>query len=170
MVDASQLTRSMYMLADYAGGRVPCVLVLNMMDVAEGQGKRIDAVLLERRLGIPVVPFVANDASRYGELLAAVRRAANEGLVVSSEELASLYAQQSMQWRAAYERIEPSVDPDARFDAVWQAAHEVSADHDGAVSCGSARLLWVDQVLAGVQSEVGDKAPAFLVRLDNWKS
>lgn len=166
MVDASQLTRSMYMLADYAGGRVPCVLALNMMDVAEGQGKRVDAGLLEQRLGIPVVPFVANDASRYGELLSAVRRAADEGLVISSDELASLYARQSPQWVEAYERVAPTASADARFDAVWQAAHEASADHDGAVTCGSARLLWVDQLLSGVQSEVGDKAPAFLVRLD----
>ena len=166
MVDASQLTRSMYMLADYAGGRVPCVLALNMMDVAEGQGKRIDAQLLEQRLGIPVVPFVANDASRYDGLLAAVRRAADESLVVSSDDLAALYAQYSPEWQQAYDRLASSVAPDARFDAVWQAAHEVSAEHDGAVHCGSARLVWVDRVLAGVQTEVADKAPAFLTRLD----
>lgn len=167
MVDASQLTRSMYMLADYAGGRVPCVLALNMMDVAADQGKRIDAELLESRLGIPVVPFVANDATRYDTLLAAVRKAAKERTVLSSDELATLYAQQSPQWQKAYDRLASSVDEGARFDAVWQAAHEAASDHDGAVTCGSARLIWVDQLLVGVQSELADKAPAFLTRLDN---
>lgn len=166
MVDASQLTRSMYMLADYVGGRVPCVLALNMMDVAEGQGKRIDAGLVEQRLGIPVVPFVANDASRYDALLAAVRRAVDEQAVVSSEGMAKLYAQYSPEWQRAYDRLAPTVGDDARFDAVWQAAHEASAEHDGAVSCGTARLVWVDQLLEGVQTEVADKAPAFLTRLD----
>ncbi|MBP3892540.1 MAG: ferrous iron transport protein B [Atopobiaceae bacterium] len=166
MVDASQLTRSMYMLADYAGARVPCVLVLNMMDVAEDQGKRIDANLLEQRLGIPVVPFVANDPSRYGELLSVVRRAADEGTTLSSEAIAGIYAQQSPEWREAYDRLAQTVGPDERFDAVWQAAHEASATHDGAVTCGSARLIWVDQMVAGIQSEVADKAPAFLTRLD----
>ena len=39
-------------------------------------------------------------------------------------------------------------------------------DHDGAVSCGAARLVWVDQLLVGVQGEVAEKAPAFLTRLD----
>ena len=166
MVDASQLTRSMYMLADYVGGRVPCVLALNMMDVAEGQGKRIDSQLVEQRLGIPVVPFVANDPSRFDGLLAAVRRAADEKLVLSSDDLAKLYEQHSPEWKQAYDRLALTVADDARFDAVWQSAHEASADHDGAVSCGTARLLWVDQLLEGVQSEAGDKAPAFLTRLD----
>lgn len=30
------------MLADFAGTKVPAILVLNMMDVVEGQGIRID--------------------------------------------------------------------------------------------------------------------------------
>lgn len=55
LADASQLERSLYMLADFAGVDCACMLVLNLMDVAEAQGKRIDAKVLERRLGIPVV-------------------------------------------------------------------------------------------------------------------
>lgn len=47
LADASQLERSLYMLADFAGIRVPAILLLNMMDVAEGQGKAIDAGKLE---------------------------------------------------------------------------------------------------------------------------
>ena len=166
MVDASQLTRSLYMVADYAGGQVPCVVALNMMDVAEAQGKRIDTSLLAQRLGVPVVPFVANDASRYDELLAAVGHAVGARTVLPSDRLAELYAQYAPQWRPAYDRLASAIAPDARFNAVWQAAHEVSGDHDGAINCGSARLVWVDELLVGVQSEVADKAPAFLERLD----
>ena len=57
------------MLADFAGISCPAVLVLNLMDVAEGQGKRIDAAAIERRLGVPVVPLVAADRTRYDALL-----------------------------------------------------------------------------------------------------
>ena len=80
MADASQLERSLYMLAELAAAHPeqPCVLALNLMDVAEGQGKRIDASLLERRLGIPVVPLVASRPEGYGGLLRAVERAARE--------------------------------------------------------------------------------------------
>lgn len=75
LVDASQLERSLYMLADFAGVDCACMLVLNLMDIAEAQGKRIDAKLLERRLGVPVVPFVAADRARYDLFYQALDRA-----------------------------------------------------------------------------------------------
>ena len=68
LVDASQLERSMYMLADFASMDVPAVLILNMMDVAKGQGKEIDDKLLSGRLGIPVLPFTAAEGKGYGKL------------------------------------------------------------------------------------------------------
>jgi ferrous iron transport protein B len=59
LIDASQLERSMYLLADFAGIDVPIVVVLTMIDVAERNGKRIDYKKLEQRLGVPVIPIVA---------------------------------------------------------------------------------------------------------------
>lgn len=70
--DASQLERSLYMLASYAGNTAPAMLVLNMMDVARHQGKDVDVALLEQRLGIPVVPLVASDRKQYDEFYAAL--------------------------------------------------------------------------------------------------
>ena len=65
MADASQLKRSLYMLADFVGMRVPAVLVLNMMDVAKGQGISIDTKKLSEKLGIPVVPMSAIKKNDY---------------------------------------------------------------------------------------------------------
>lgn len=47
LADSSQLERSLFMLADYAGISVPCFLILNMADVAKDQGKKIDAPAIE---------------------------------------------------------------------------------------------------------------------------
>ncbi len=68
LVDASQLERSMYMLADFASMDVPSILILNMMDVAASQGKKIDDKLISKRLGIPVLPFTAADGKGFDEL------------------------------------------------------------------------------------------------------
>lgn len=68
LVDASQLERSMYMVAEFASMDKPAILVLNMMDVAQKQNKEIDAELLSSRLGIPVLPFTAADGKEYGKL------------------------------------------------------------------------------------------------------
>ena len=68
LVDASQLERSMFMLAEFASLDKPALLVLNMMDVAKDMGKDIDAKALERKLGIPVLPFNATDTKDYDKL------------------------------------------------------------------------------------------------------
>ena len=70
LVDASQLERSMYMVAEFASLDKPAVLLLNMMDVAKAQKKEIDHKLLGQRLGIPVLPFTAAESKDYDELKA----------------------------------------------------------------------------------------------------
>lgn len=86
MADASQLERSLYMLADFlcTAPNTPAVLVLNLMDVAKEQGKRIDARAIEKRLGVPVVPLVAADAGRYEELFSAIDRVLAEKPLVDT--------------------------------------------------------------------------------------
>ncbi len=70
LVDASQLERSMYMVAEFAQLNKPAVLLLNMMDVAKAQKKEIDHKLLGLHLGIPVLPFIAAESDGYEELKA----------------------------------------------------------------------------------------------------
>ncbi len=60
IADASNLERSLYLLSQVLELELPTVLAVNMLDVAERHGIRIDLEQLERRLGIPVVPIQAN--------------------------------------------------------------------------------------------------------------
>ena len=69
LVDASQLERSLYLLADYAGIGLPLVVALNMTDVARAKGIRVDAAELSRRLGVPVFSTVATKKEGLSELL-----------------------------------------------------------------------------------------------------
>ena len=72
MADASQLKRSLYMLADFAGQEIPSILVLNMMDVAKGQGIEINVEKLSEKLGIPVVAMSAIQKRDYQNLYQAI--------------------------------------------------------------------------------------------------
>lgn len=72
LADASQLERSLYMLADYAGINTPAMLVLTMTDVAAEQGKTADVKKLSEKLGISVVSLVAPDKKNYGDFYKAV--------------------------------------------------------------------------------------------------
>lgn len=91
MVDAAQLQRSLYMLADFAGINTPAVLILNMMDVAEKLGKKIDAAQMERKLGIPVLPFVAAEKKQYEKLYACMDKALKQPGFLDTRELEKEY-------------------------------------------------------------------------------
>lgn len=89
MADASQLKRSLYMLADFVGTQVPAVLVLNMMDVAHGQGIQIDTQKLSRKLGIPVVPMSAIKKGDYGHLYETIQNSLQTRPIVKGTTLLS---------------------------------------------------------------------------------
>lgn len=90
MADASQLKRSLYMLADFVGTKVPAVLVLNMMDVAQGQGITINVNKLSEKLGIPVVPMSAIRKKDYQTLYSVIERSLNQKPVIQSGVLSSV--------------------------------------------------------------------------------
>ena len=60
IVDASNLERNLYLTTQILEMGVPLVVALNMTDVAEDQGIRVNPQLLAERLGCPVVAMVAS--------------------------------------------------------------------------------------------------------------
>ena len=95
LADASQLERSLFMLADFIGLNVPAVLILNLMDVAETTGKKIDAKAIETKLGIPVIPFVAAEKTGYSLLLETLKKAISEKKVINADVFESYYANET---------------------------------------------------------------------------
>ncbi|WP_433352655.1 ferrous iron transport protein B [Microtetraspora malaysiensis] len=82
-VDAANLARNLYLLAQVMETGVPLVVALTMVDIAKSRGIRIDAERLAGLVGAPVVPVVprrgegVDELGRViGEALAAPRRPA----------------------------------------------------------------------------------------------
>jgi len=69
IVNAAALERSLYVLSELLLLDPPVILAVNMMDVAEDQGVRIDVDALQRALGIPVVSLVATKNKGIRELI-----------------------------------------------------------------------------------------------------
>ena len=59
VVDASNLERNLYLTLQLLELGIPCVVALNMLDIAEKQQVRIDIDALAARLGCPVIPLVS---------------------------------------------------------------------------------------------------------------
>lgn len=89
MADASQLKRSLYMLADFVGTPVPAILILNMMDVAKDQGISINTKLLSEKLGIPVVPMSAIQKKDYSLLYETIERSLVSQNIIKENALTS---------------------------------------------------------------------------------
>lgn len=68
VVDAFNLQRNLYYATQVIELGHPTIIALNMVDVAEQNGHRIDAARLAQRLGVPVVPVVASSGQGVAEL------------------------------------------------------------------------------------------------------
>lgn len=75
------------MLADFVGTNVPSVLILNMMDVAKGQGISINTEKLSSKLGIPVVPMSAIHKKDYSILYDVIEKSLMKKPVIKNNEL-----------------------------------------------------------------------------------
>ena len=128
IIDASQLERSLYMMADYAGIKVPAVLVLNLMDVAKQKGMTIDTDALSKKLGIPVIPFVAADKKGYYSLKKDLSKALAEKKSMSTEAFEERFIGKNF----GYEDVN-SIVSSAENDQVssfWYAAKAMEEDEN----------------------------------------
>ena len=69
IVDASNLERNLYLTTQLAELGVPMAIALNMMDVVEKRGDRIDTERLEERFGCPVLAISAVREKGLAELV-----------------------------------------------------------------------------------------------------
>jgi ferrous iron transport protein B len=86
LVDAANLLRNLVLVGELLTFDEPVIVVLNMVDLAERTGQRLDTKALSRRLGVPVLPMVASKGT---------------GLDALRTELQKLGAEQAAQVRPA---------------------------------------------------------------------
>jgi len=63
VVDATNLSRNLYLTMDLKERTNQIIILLNMVDVAESEGIKVDCDCLSKELGLPVIPLVAVDKS-----------------------------------------------------------------------------------------------------------
>lgn len=73
VVDASNLERHLVLALQVIETGLPVVVALNMIDMAEKSGLRLDPQKLSEELGVPVVPMTAHNGKGITELRQAIR-------------------------------------------------------------------------------------------------
>jgi ferrous iron transport protein B len=72
VVDASNLERNLYLVAQIVELDLPIVVALNMIDIAKGRGITINIDKLSALVGAPVVPTVARSGVGIEELISSI--------------------------------------------------------------------------------------------------
>ena len=72
IVDASNIERNLYLTTQLLEMKVPMIVALNMIDVAQQREVKIDIEKLSKRLGCPVVPLIASKRKRLDLVAAAI--------------------------------------------------------------------------------------------------
>lgn len=79
LVDATNLERNLYLTTQIIDLGIPVVVALNMMDLVEKNGDKIDVDALAKRLGCPVVPTSALKGRGMEEVVKAAIEAGKKG-------------------------------------------------------------------------------------------
>ncbi|MBP5603822.1 MAG: ferrous iron transport protein B [Treponema sp.] len=172
LADSSQLERSLYMLADYAGIHVPTFLLLNMSDVALEQGKFINYTAISERLKIPAVLFSAQDRKNYDVFYEALDKTIEKKSVLDTTALEAKY-EQNESYKTIKDLIPENVIPG--YSSTWLAIKSVEGDapviakitealigekrktfidavskiQKGMLFSGETKFAWIDQILKG---------------------
>lgn len=160
VVDATNLERNLYLTTQILECGLPCVVALNMVDLVEKAGDKIDIQELSARLGCPVVPISALRHRNLGELVAAAKHAAAEK---GQSPVADLF---SAPVAGAVQEISQAIAGFVPRESqlAWYAVKAFEGERQALEALGlpEASVAAVDAVRAGVEAQLDDDAESLV--------
>jgi len=191
VINASSMERNLYLVAELLALQTPVIVALNMMDVAEQEGVRIEPEVLEAALGVPVVPMTATRNQGIRELAGAIDeltrdgasyepkrpeiRDDHRGVLEELQDLVAEYVPQPYPFDWVSLKLLEGDDEILRMmqdclpEDVWERVHDILKEHEDAiVAVASGRYDWVGRMTraALVRPRLGQVT--LTERLDRW--
>ncbi|OJW13884.1 ferrous iron transport protein B [Mucilaginibacter sp. 44-25] len=91
IADASNLKRNLLLYTQVADLKIPVIIALNMMDMADRNGIKINVDALAKKLGVRIIPISARKGNGISELKQAIAEANPIPLQADTIDLDSLY-------------------------------------------------------------------------------
>jgi len=191
LVNAASLERSLYLVAELVALPAPLLVVLNMMDVAEKEGYRIEPNVLQAALGVPVIAFTATHLQNTQPLLESMARIIKEDSPshpsipairadhqqVMDDVVAHLcvydLAPYPAQW-IALKLLEGDVEVTRMIQAMlppeeWEEIHFHLKQHDDALlAIASGRYEWIGRMTRAAVTHPKTGQISLTDRLDHW--
>lgn len=198
VVDAGNLCRNFYLLSQLIELGRPMVVAVNMIDIAERRGMRVDCALLERRLGVPVVATQAHRGVGIEEIKAALLRVRGTAPPELDHVFPAAFEREAEQLEGEFDscgmprcacrrfrrgmvrrmlldvhgRMHCGLDPAAR--SRWLSLLDSARARLGEAGVElpgvepPSRYAWAQRVLDGVVSVAADRPPTATDRIDRF--
>jgi ferrous iron transport protein B len=191
VVNASNLERSLYLVAELVTLPAPVVVALNMMDVAAQEGLCIEPAVLEAALGVPVIPMTATRAAGALGLLHVVEETLS-GQRLITPRLPEIRADHRLaldeilnniagcvpapyppEW-VALKLLEGDVELTRTMQAAlpaekWEAVNTVLRQHDDALlAVASGRYEWIGRMVRAAVAQPRMGQISWTKQLDRW--
>lgn len=151
VVDASNLERNLYLTLQLLELGIPCVVALNMLDIAEKQQIRIEVDALAKRLGCPVIPLV----STRGRGIEALKMAIDRHQHNDDVELVQ-YAQPLLRESAELAEMMPQAMPSKQRH--WLGLQMLEGDIYSLAYAGDAAQQQLAKAMQRLNTEMDDPA------------
>lgn len=119
IVDATNIERNLYLTTQLSELSRKMIIALNMVDLSEKRGDRIDYKYLEKELKIPIVPISASKSLGLDELMEKALKIANSQNFLSTQDI---YSKEVTNAILGIERVLEGIDNsdnrNIRFNAV----------------------------------------------------
>jgi ferrous iron transport protein B len=191
LVDAAILERSFYLVAEILSLPVRVIVALNMMDVAQQEGFRIEPEVLEAALGVKVVPMVAAKNIGVRELLEGIDEVAHDDYVYAPKrpEIRADHQEVLDEIERLVEGCVPEPYPqdwvalkllegdreitrmmqECLSGEQWDRVHDVLRAHDDAlVAVASGRYEWIGRMIRAAVTRPKAGQIGLTERLDRW--
>ncbi|MGC8698125.1 MAG: FeoB small GTPase domain-containing protein, partial [Halothiobacillus sp.] len=159
ILDASNLERNLYLTTQLLEMRVPLILAVNMLDLAQQAGIEIDFAALEQRIGCPVVPITAAKKQGLDELKRRlIKRAAQAHEPGIKIEYAALI-------ETALRELCPLVEPFAhahKVDKRWMAVKLLESDRLTLATVDDALRAATVQAQANIRAHLDEEPDVFI--------
>ena len=190
LVDAANLERSLYLIAELLPLRSPVIVALNMMDVAKQEGYEIEPQVLEAALGVPVVPLIATKNVGMQELVDTIDEIANDGVAYQPKrpDIRQDHQQVLSQIEELIGGCVPDPYPedwvslkllegDEKITEMmqqctgdkWREVYEILRAHDDALmAVASGRYEWIERMMRAAVTRPKAGQIGLTARVDRW--
>ena len=151
VIDASNLERNLYLTLQLLELGVPCVVALNMLDIAKAQHIDIDIPALSAQLGCPVVALISTRGNGIEELKSAV-----DSCPAPQDFQRVIYPQVMMQEVATLAAAMPADTSAQRRN--WLALQMLEGDIYSATHAGNANALLPQVQRSLAEQQIDDPA------------